>query len=114
MGPLVVRQADEIANAGGHYKAIGTLEDKVNIALGVAAGLVTVVASGLAGMRVIEHLACENVAKQERTMQKSWDEMHPDGFTPAGDQMRPASFDCNAQERKFKPLKSYLGAPSWY
>lgn len=65
-------------------------------------------------MRLTEHLACKSVAKQEATMQASWDQLHPDGFIPAGDQMRPASFDCKAQERPLKPLISYTNPAENY
>ena len=80
----------------------------------MGAAVVALVSLGVPGLRTTEHLACKAVAKQEDIMQKSWDSMHPDGFTPAGDQMRPATFDCNAQERKFKPLISYTDAAEYY
>ena len=90
------------------------IEDKVNIALGLAASVVIFVTAGVASMRYNEHLACKAVAKQEETMQKAWDDNHPDGFTPNGDQMRPASFDCSVQERPFKPLISYTNPAQYY
>ncbi|KAJ1030651.1 hypothetical protein NDA18_001890 [Ustilago nuda] len=60
------------------------------------------------------HQACKAVEKQQRIMQERWDEMHPDGFTPAGDQMRPISFDCKTQERHLKPLVSYNNPAELY
>ncbi|SNX81334.1 uncharacterized protein MEPE_00039 [Melanopsichium pennsylvanicum] len=96
------------------YKAVTALENKYNIAGAVAASLVTLVSTGVVGLIATQHLACKSVAKQQEIMQKNWDLMHPDGFTPAGDQMRPASFDCNTQERRFKPLIPYENAANYY
>ena len=85
-----------------------------NILIATAVTLIGFVGTGLWGMRKIEHMACEKVAKDEATMQASWDAVHPDGFTPVGDQMRPISFDCKAQERPFRPLLSYTDAAKMY
>lgn len=103
---LVARQPE--------YKAVETLEKNVNIAIAVGTALVTLVSAGVGGMLLSDHLACKSVAKQEEIMQKSWDSMHPDGFTPAGDQMRPVSFDCSTQERGLKPLQSYTNGAEMY
>jgi len=89
-------------------------EDKGNIAIAAGGGLVTLGSLGVAAMRLTEHLACKSVAKQQEIMQAAWDQMHPDGFTPAGDQMRPISFDCHKQERPFKPLHPYTDSAKQY
>ncbi|SJX60048.1 uncharacterized protein SRS1_06406 [Sporisorium reilianum f. sp. reilianum] len=111
---LVAREAPLIEKPVSTYKAVSKWEDKKNIALVAGAALGALVTFGLVGMRLTEHLACRAVSKQERTMQAAWDEVHKDGFTPSGDGVRPATFDCNTQERGFKPIKSYASAAEWY
>lgn len=112
---LVPRQLSAVKDIGrGSYKAVGLFEDKRVIAGTVGAALLGLVGISIAGMRATEHHACEKVAEQERVMQQSWDAMHPDGFVGAGDQMRPASFDCKVQERPMKPLISYGNPSQWY
>ncbi|KAI3481512.1 hypothetical protein L1887_56059 [Cichorium endivia] len=64
--------------------------------------IVGVVGLGLLGLHLTEHAACKAVARQEATMQATWDELHPDKFIPKGDQMRPVSFDCSS--KSVKPL----------
>ncbi|SPO19657.1 uncharacterized protein UTRI_00015_B [Ustilago trichophora] len=100
--------------ARGGYQAITKFEDKINIGLAVSAAVAAALAIGTAGLAFTQHLACEAVAKQEKEMQQSWEDMHPDGFAGKGDSMRPASFNCNEQERRFKPLISYTNAYEYY
>ncbi|SPO20539.1 uncharacterized protein UTRI_00015 [Ustilago trichophora] len=100
--------------ARGGYQAVTKFENKINIGLAVSAAVTAAIALGTAGIVFTQHLACKAVAKQEESMQQSWDELHTDGFVPKGDSMRPASFNCNEQERRFKPLISYTNAYKYY
>lgn len=84
------------------------MENKKFIGTLAGVSFILSIGAGLLGIHLTEHQACKAVEKQQRILQIRWDEMHPDGFTPAGDQMRPISFDCKTQERHLKPLVSYI------
>ncbi|SPO43212.1 uncharacterized protein PSANT_00896 [Moesziomyces antarcticus] len=92
----------------GAYQAVTPFENRNNIARVVLGSIVGVVGLGLLGLHLTEHAACKAVARQEATMQATWDELHPDNFIPKGDQMRPVSFDCSS--KSVKPL----GIPAAY
>ncbi|SPC65019.1 uncharacterized protein UHOD_11006 [Ustilago sp. UG-2017b] len=96
------------------YKPITWIENKKFIGSLVGVGFILTLGLGLLGINLTEHQACKAVEKQQRILQERWDEMHPDGFTPAGDQMRPISFDCKTQERHLKPLVSYNNPAELY
>lgn len=92
---------------GAAYQAVTFAEDKRTI-LGLMLGGVFVSAGiGLAAIRSLDHHACMYVQQQEAAMQHKWDLNHPDGFIPAGGQLRPATFNCKVQQRPFRPNLSY-------
>ncbi|UTT95289.1 hypothetical protein NDA17_006870 [Ustilago hordei] len=117
--PKAGRQSGEFSQKAQNlvargYKPISLIENKGFIGAITAISLSLTIALGLSGLGITAHQACKAVEKQQRIMQERWDEMHPDGFTPAGDQMRPISFDCKTQERHLKSLVSYNNPAELY